>query len=62
MPEQLSKARQELDRQEQNLAGGKETLSTLLQLMGYSGDLEKDWETLSGNSQYQDLLRQVKTA
>ena len=62
VPEQLSKARQELDRQEQNLAGGKETLSTLLQMMGYSGDLEKDWEALSGDSQYQDLLRQVKTA
>lgn len=62
VPEQLSKVRQELNRQEQNLAGGKEVLSLLLQLIGDSGDPEKDWETLSGDSQYQDLLHQAKTA
>lgn len=62
VPEQLREARQELDRQEQNLSGGEQTLSVLLQLMGYSGDLEKDWEQLSADSPYQDLLQQAKTA
>ena len=61
-PEQLHKARQELNRQELNLAGGKETLSVLLQLIGYSGDLEEDWEQLAADSQYQDLLQQTKSA
>jgi len=61
-PEQLHKARQELNRQERNLARGKETLSVLLQLIGYSGDLEEDWEQLAADSQYQDLLQQTKSA
>lgn len=62
VPEQLREARQELDRQERNLSGGEETLSVLLQLMGHSEDMEKDWEQLFADSPYQDLLQQAKTA
>ena len=51
LPEQLKDARKELARQEQNLEDGRETLSVILQLMGLSGD-----------SQYQDILQQAKSA
>ena len=62
VPGQLHKARQELNRQEQNLEDGRETLSVILQIMGLSGNLEEDWEQVSADSQYQDILQQVKSA
>ncbi|MBP3684875.1 MAG: hypothetical protein J6J12_07925 [Oscillospiraceae bacterium] len=51
LPEQLDDARKELERQEKNLEVGQETLSVILQIMGLSGD-----------SQYQDILQQAKSA
>lgn len=62
LPEQLVEARKELDRQEKNLENGREMLSMLLKLMGHSGNLEEDWEQLSADSQYQDILQQAKSA
>jgi len=51
LPEQFDDARKELERQEKNLEDGRETLSMILQILGLSGD-----------SQYQDILQQSKSA
>ena len=62
LPEQLADARRELSRQEKNLTDGRQTLSMILKQMGYSGNLEEDWEQLSANGRYRDILQQAKSA
>lgn len=62
LPEQLADARKELNRQEKNLAEGRETLSVILKLMGFSGNLEEDWEQLAADGRYGDILQQAKSA
>ena len=62
VPEQLADARKELYRQEKNLTDGRKTMSSLLQMIGLSGNLEEDLAQLSANGRYKDALEQAKTA
>ena len=62
VPEQLDDARKELNRQEKNLADGRETMSRLLQMIGLSGNLEEDLAQLSDNDRYKDALEQAVAA
>lgn len=62
VPQQLEDARQELNRQEKNLTDGREMLSVILQIMGFSGNLEEDWEQISAEERYRDILQQAKSA
>ena len=62
MPQRIEEARKELQRQEKNLADGRKTLSAILQMIGLSGDLEKDLVKLSENERFREPVSQALSA
>lgn len=60
--QKLNDARKELNRQEKNLADGRETMSMILQMIGLSGNLEEDMAKLSENERFRGPMEQAVAA